>query len=152
MIDRKYRDKLAETLRHYVSGQITNDDLDDVATDSSDQGAIAVQEMTWCLYSDMYPHRAKGRHYLNKEARHIIARWIAFLYSEQEYQWPEYSFDEGEILGLNIITFGWYKRMKQKKWQRFKAAGDFDFWPFCRKEDFQNVLRKPKLLANRGSS
>lgn len=152
MIDRKYRDKLAEALRHYVLGQITNDNLEDVSVDSRDRGAVAVQEMAWRLYSDMYPHRAKGRYYLNKEARHIIARWIAFLYSEQEYQWPEYSFVEGEILGLNTITFGWYKRMKQKKWEQFQAAGDFDVWPFFRKEDLQDVLRKPKLLANKGTS
>jgi len=148
MIDRKHRDKLAETLRHYVSGQITNDELEDVTTDSRDRGIIAVQEAAWCLYSDLYPHKAKGRHYLNKEVRSTIARWIAFLYSEQEYTWPEYAFDQIDIWGVNIITFGWWKKKKQEEWERFQAAGDIDIWPFRIKEEFQNALHNPKLLAN----
>ena len=62
MIHRESRDRLAEALRHYVSGQITNFKLDTVKIDKRDRGAYAVSEATWGLYDDMSKHKATG-HY-----------------------------------------------------------------------------------------
>ena len=56
MIHRESRDRLAEALRQYVSGRITNDDLDSVDVDWRDRGAIAIQCMAWQLYDDMRTH------------------------------------------------------------------------------------------------
>ncbi|MDR2690346.1 MAG: hypothetical protein LBB76_11400 [Azoarcus sp.] len=97
MIDRESRDALAQALRHYVAGLITNDDLDDIVVTvlcdaRSDRGVVAVAEMAWTLYDDLHKHRATGKHALDKEGRHEVARWIAFLYSDEEYFWPEFSF------------------------------------------------------------
>jgi len=38
MIDRISRDRLAETLRQYVSGRVTNDTLDDLKINNEDYG------------------------------------------------------------------------------------------------------------------
>jgi hypothetical protein len=111
MIDRVSRDALAQALRHYVAGLITNDDLDDVITmRGPDRGVVAVSEMAWTLYDDMVEHRATGEHALDKEGRHEIVRWIAFLYSNEEYSWPEFSFREthstrGEIWISGFLIF-----------------------------------------------
>lgn len=68
MVDRESRNRLAGALRHYVSGQITNDELDAVVVDWRDRGAVAVSQMAWYLYDDCYTHKAKGSHYLHKDA------------------------------------------------------------------------------------
>lgn len=147
MIDRESRNRLAEALRHCVSGQITNDDLDEVEIDRRDRGAHAVSSMAWGLYDDSCQHRATGPYYLDKKARREIARWIAFLYSDEEYTWPEYNLLRIVNWPLNLLTFGWWEKMKERKWQQFLDAGDAEVWPFCNKEQVERVLRKPKLLA-----
>ena len=52
MIDRPSRNKLATAIRQYVSGRITNDNLDDIEIDWRDSGALAVKERAWSLYDD----------------------------------------------------------------------------------------------------
>ena len=147
MVDRTSRDGLAEALRQYVSGRITNDDLACVEVDWRDRGAVAVYGMAWGLYDDTYSHRATERHQLDKRARKEIARWIAFLYSNQEYIWPEYSFIQIVNWPLNLLTLGWWERMKRRKWEQFLEAGDFEVWPFCKEEDLKRVLPHPNLLS-----
>ena len=147
MIHRESRDRLALALRQYVSGRITNDDLADVIVDWRDRGAVYVYEMAWGLYDDMSVHHATGSHYLNEEARKVIARWIVFLHSDEEYIWPEYSFIQIVNWPMNILTFGWWERNKQKRWEQFLEAGDFDVWPFCDKNQLQKAIKRPRLLA-----
>ena len=147
MIHRESRDKLAETLRHYVSGQISNDDLDDIVVDWRDRGAIYVSQMAWNLYSDLEQHKAIGLHAIPKAGKQEIARWIAFLYSDKEYLWPEYSFIQITNPLMNILTFGWWGRMKKRRWEEFLEAGDFDVWPFCRRDELEEVTKCPKLLS-----
>lgn len=60
MIHRDSRNRLAEALRHYVSGRITNDELDDVEVDWRDRGAVAVKQMAWQLYDDLRTHYVEG--------------------------------------------------------------------------------------------
>jgi len=147
MIDRQSRNRLAEALRHYVAGQITNDDLYTVEVDWRDRGAQAVWSMAWGLYDDLSKHKATGPHYLNKNDRREIARWIAFLYSDEEYVWPEYNLLQIVNWPLNVLTFGWWERMKKRKWGQFLEAGDFSVWPFCKREQLDRILHEPKLLS-----
>lgn len=149
MIHRESRNNLAEALRHYVSGQITNDNLDDIEVDWRDRGAIAVKDIAWGLYDDLSEHKATETHYLNKDARHEIAKWIIFLHSDQEYIWPEYSFMQIVNWPMNILTFGWWEKMKEKRWQEFQEAGDHEAWPFSSKEELEKFRRKPKLLSKK---
>lgn len=147
MIDRPSRNRLAETLRQYVSGQKTNEDVFDVSVDWRDRGAVAVWQMAWGLYDDNYEHRAIGRHYLDKQNRKELVRWIAFLHSDEEYIWPEYNLMRIVNWPLNLLTLGWWERMKKRKWEEFLQAGDSAIWPFCHKTDLDRVRRRPKLLA-----
>jgi hypothetical protein len=147
MIHRESRDRLAEALRQYVSGRITNDDLDSVDVDWRDRGAIAIQGMAWQLYDDMRTHYVEGELQRGTEGRRTISRWIAFLHSDKEYLWPEYSFYQIVNWPMNILTFGWWERMKKKRWEQFLEAGDYEVWPFCRREELEETLSNPKLLA-----
>ncbi len=149
MIHRPSRDRLAEALRHYVAGRITNDDLADVEIDWRDRGAIAIYEMSWSLYDDAYEHRAIEKNYIEKAYRRDIARWIAFLYSNEEYIWPEYSFIQIVNFPMNLVTLGWWERMKRRRWEQFLEAGDFSVWPFCSKQELLHITKHPKLLSGR---
>lgn len=147
MIDRNSRDRLAAALRHYVSGQITNDELDSVDVDWRDRGAVAVKQMAWQLYDDTRQHRVDGRFPRSSDDRAMVVRWIAFLYSNREYLWPEYTFVQIVNWPMNLATLGWWERMKRRKWEQFLEAGDFSAWPFCSRRELEEVRRAPRLLA-----
>ena len=147
MIDRPSRTRLAEALRHYVSGRINNDELDAVDVDWRDRGAVAVKQMAWNLYDDNREHHAGPELARKSAGRRQVARWIAFLSSDAEYTWPEYSFLQIVNWPMNMLTLGWWERMKRRKWEQFMEAGDMSVWPFCRREELEAVIHKPKLLA-----
>ncbi len=150
MIHRESRDRLAVALRHYVVGLITNDDLSEVEVDWRDSGAVAVYQMAWQLYDDNKSHYAKGRHSLTKEQRRHVVRWIAFLYSDSEYLWPEHSLMQIINWPLNLLTFGWWERRKQRRWVEYQEAGDISVWPFTSKAELEEVRKAPRLLSNSG--
>ena len=150
MIDRQSRDRLAAALRHYVSGQITNDDLDAISVDWRDRGAAAVKAMSWRLYSDLERHYATHEHALNKEAKRDIARWIVFLHSDLEYVWPNHQLIETQGGPLNALTLGWWDKRKKRIWDAFLEAGDFSVWPFCHRTEFEEAISHPRLLAGSG--
>jgi len=147
MVDRTSRDRLATALRQYVSGCITNDDLDDVEVDWRDRGAVAVKRRAWFLYDDTHKHRAVGRHHLPKPAREEIGRWILFLHSEHEYTWPHFSFLQLVYWPMNILTLGWWGNRKKKRLDEFMAAGDFPVWPFVSRQDYEASLEYPRYLT-----
>ena len=151
MIHRDSRDRLAEALRQYVSGRISNDQLDEVEVDWRDRGAAAVKGMAWRLYDDHRNHFVEGTIPRGSEARKTIARWVTFLHSDVEYLWPEYSFIQIVNWPMNLLTFGWWERMKRRRWEQFLEAGDFQVWPFCRREELSAVLRNPRLLNERAA-
>jgi hypothetical protein len=150
VIHRESRDRLAKALRQYASGCISNDELDEMKVDWRDRGAVAVKEMAWGLYDDTRHHYVENRLPRSSEGRRLVAQWIAFLYSDAEYLWPEYSFIQIINWPMNILTFGWWEKMKKRKWEEFLEAGDFSVWPFCRRQDLETVVGKPRLLSGRG--
>lgn len=147
MIDRPSRDRLALGLRQYLSGRIHNDELDGIDVDWRDRGAIAVKESSWCLYSDHIQHFATGEHAFPAEARREIARWILFLYSDQEYLWPEYSLVRFENKLANLLTLGWWQRREDRRWKEFCECGDFSCWPFQSHNELKRALASPRLLS-----
>jgi hypothetical protein len=150
MIHRPSRDALPLALRRYVSGYITNDDLDSVDVDWRDRGAVAVQGMAWSLYDDMHEHRVGNDLARGSEARRTIAQWVVFLHSDAEYLWPEYSFIQIVNWPLNMLTLGWWEKHKARRWQQFLEAGDFSAWPFCARSDLEKAMASPKLFASAG--
>jgi len=147
MIERSSRDRLAKALRQYVSGVITNDDLDDLHVEGRDRGAAVVKDRSWLLYDDTHQHRARGRRYLPKPDRDEIGRWILFLHSDLEYTWPEFNFIQFINLPMIILTFGWWKHRMQNRFEQFTTAGDFSVWPFGSRTEYERALAQPKYLA-----
>lgn len=147
MIHRESRDRLAEALRQYVSGRITNDALDAVDVDWRDRGAVAVKELAWFLYDDTRRHFVEGRVPKGSKQRRTIATWIMFLHSDTEYLWPEYSFIQFMKWPMNILTLGWWGKHQERRWMEFLEAGDIEAWPFCSRLELERVAKRPRLLA-----
>lgn len=143
MIDRASRDKLAEALRQYVSGRITNDTLDSIEINKKDYGAIAVKDATWYLYDDVHEHKAINKFYINQKDRKDIARWIVFLQSNEEYIWPKMGIKDMLFV---MLTFGLYKKVINS---RLNKVGDLSVWPFRSKNELKKASSKPKLLIGK---
>ena len=141
MIDRKSRDKLAETLRQYTSGRITNDTLDDLKINNEDCGVQAVKEASWFLYDDLWEHKAVGKNRLDKVTRNEVSKWIVFLQSDEEYLWPRPSIFQK--IG-SILTLGLYKLNTSSSEKK-------EAWPFFTTESLENALKKPKLFSGKRS-
>jgi len=139
MIDRTSRDKLAETLRKYVSGRVTNDMLDDLEINNEDFGVKAIKEASWFLYDDLYEHKAVEKNRIEKEDRHEVSKWILFLQSDEEYLWPKPSIFKSFV---SMLTLGLYKSDASND-------GDKEAWPFFKNENLKNALANPKLFAGK---
>jgi len=144
MIDRLARQRAAEVIRHFVTGQITNKEFIRRYPESKHDLVIwALDDTVWCLYDDIRTHKLAGDYALNKEFKPEVVRWLMFLYSDAEYLWPK--------IGQPGFRYwpSWFCRVfgiGRKRFQRFHAAGDYSVWPFLRREDFENARRKPVLL------
>ena len=153
MVDRESRNRLAESLRHLVSGQITNDQFETAAWIESDDSVIdTVKWQAWLLYGDLHEHKLTGSDAVSKSDRRVVARFILFLQSDLEYEWPRHPYDG--VVGVvarvlsYVLSFGAIPRHVDKRW---KAAGDFDVWPFLRREEYEDALADPKLLRGRAA-
>ena len=174
MIDKERRKKLALHLRHLSVGLITNDDFEERVMDDVTSGWLPEQyyrakeaknddpiimpvlELCWCLYDDTMRHKLIGRHKLSDEQLKDIARYILFLHSDLEYEWPyidvtnpliKFSFKD---LLLTTLTLGENIRdeSKNRKQQieELEGKGDMDVWPFFRREDYEEQLKKQPFL------
>jgi hypothetical protein len=146
MIDRRGRTDVSELLRHLVAGQITNDEFEDrLPTSSEDRAVNEVSEEAWHLYSDLWEHRLTGAERVPEEARQHVARWILFLQSELEFEWPEWSFGRRFLSSATrLLTFGVLGQEGRKHYQQ---AGDITVWPFLRRSDYDVALTKPRYLS-----
>lgn len=75
---------------------------------------VAVKQMAWQLYDDLRTHYVEGNLGRGSDGRKTIARWIIFLQSDKEYLWPEYSFIRVINWPLNLLTLGWWEKIKRK--------------------------------------
>ena len=144
MIDRPARKQAAETIRHFVTGQITNQEFIRRYPESKGDPAIwALDDTVWCLYDDIRTHKMTGEWALPGEFKTEVARWLMFLYSNQEYQWPKI----GQP-GFRDAPSWFYRLFKfaRQRFDRFRAAGDYSVWPFLQRKDFEDARRKPVLL------
>jgi len=143
MIDRSRRDRLAEALRHLLSGRIDNlafDDLDCPGgiTDSEDRAIFEVFYSVWPCYDDFRSHPLE----LTDGQRLDFKRCILFLHSDAEFEWPRKRSGILDYLRrvADKITgrrFGWWP---------VKSGGDIAVWPFFRRRDYERALQSPRLL------
>ncbi len=177
MIDKERRKKLALHLRHLSTGQISNDEFEEKVMKDVTYGWLPEQyhrskecatddklirpilEFSWCLYNDTYNHKLIGKHNLSDSQIKEIARFILFLHSELEYDWtfvdmthPLIRFSFNDLL-KSIMTFGQhYNDLKLKREEEFelmKKSGDFEYWPFKTKLDYENQLKQPPFLKGK---
>jgi len=118
---------------------------------------VPILEVCWGLYDDTRNHKLKGPDKLSTESLKVIARCILFLHTELEYEWPVFdtkspifSFSLMDFL-VCLLTLGQNFRNKRKAqfiaYEAFKKTGDFDFWPFYRRSDYDNHLTKQPFLS-----
>ena len=145
MIDREARNQMAELLRHFISGQITNENFEENTPNSKDPIITAIWNSIWLFYDDFKEHKLKGEWALPKETKNIMARWVMFLHTNEEYSWPSFSY-----AGVRPLKHGWFSRLLRKplKEQKFMESGVYSVWPFINTESYNNAKSNPKLLSN----
>jgi hypothetical protein len=146
MVDKDARLKAGELLRHLVSGQITNDQFEERFPGRCDDVALTeLQSEAWFLYDDLREYRLAGKDRLSSESRRQIARWVLFLHTDLEYEWPVRSLSTALLLTIgNLCTLG----LVGHRWRSgFRRHGDIDVWPFIRRSDYDAALANPPLLA-----
>mgnify|MGYP001174164265 FL=1 len=177
MIDIERRKKLAYHLRHLSIGLITNDEFEDYITDDVTFGWLPEQyyrakeaklddaiirpllELSWCLYSDLKEHKLKNQYKLDEKQLKDIARYILFLHSNNEYEWPYINptnplirFSFKDII-LSVITLGQHYKEKRNERERefaeMQKMGDFDYWPFISKEQYEEQLKNQPFLSEK---
>jgi|SRR6185312_2446578 len=175
MIDRERRKRLAYHMRQLSVGSVSNDGfesdiLDDVTygwlpeqyyrstyARTDDPVIVPILEVCWGLYDDTRHHHLVGSDRLSPESLKIIAHCILFLHTDLEYEWPAFdtrspifSFSLVDFL-ICLLTLGQNFRTKRKAqylaYEAFKKTGDFDYWPFYRKSDYDNHLTKQPFLS-----
>lgn len=163
MVDQARRRQYAQLLRHFAAGRLTNfayeDRADDImGTYRSDEGRAdpalwAIYQQVWFMYDDLHTHRLAGRYALSRKTRREVARWILFLYTDDEYLWPEDSIQYG--LGgclLNIVTLGlWGWITRPRELQRLQTIGEVDAWPFLNHTGVRSACRTVRLFGRRAT-
>ena len=116
MVDRKARDKFAELLRHFIAGQITNDEFENQIplprVFSSNPADPAITEIWWIaawpLYDDFEEHTLTGEYRVPDEYRREIAKCVLFLKADQEYQWPRQTGLRKSLMFLLWLIISYY--------------------------------------------
>ena len=149
MIDRGARRRAAEAIRHYLCGVITNKEFERrYPVSKTDRVARALDDSLWATYEDIFTHKLAGQNAASEELRRRVARWLVFLYSDMEYKWPRIS-DPGF---RDLPADSWFGKAIRwligygEKSAEFMAHGDYEVWPFLRREEFEEALKKPVLL------
>lgn len=144
MVDIEARKVAAEIVRRFVGGNFSNFELENQFPASKDPALWAIEDSLWCFYDDLEEHKLEGKWSIPEETKKLMLRWVAFLYSDQEYQWPKISYP-----GVRPIVYGFWGRLfnMHKKQAAFLSVGDIALWPFISKESYQQAMAYPVLLA-----
>lgn len=133
MVDRANRDVAAQILRDFIDGKITNDEFMKRFPKCADAALWAVYEFTWRQFSDLRVHTLTGRDSPPPERKAFLERCYIFLTTDLEFEWPAPK--RSLVRGLlQILTLG---RCFRPSDEEYKSKGDFDFWPFLRKRDYE---------------
>ena len=159
MVDRGLRDQLAEAIHAFAAGYLTTDEFDDrllktahpllsVPGDFTDGVIGPVSERAWCLYSDTRTYRLVGKDRIGPATRRDVLRWVLFLHSDREYEWPLFrtinpAIDSMSGCLLSLATFGFLPhRRKLRAYEQWRQSGDEDVWPFFRRDDYDAAARQ----------
>ena len=146
MIERKQRDEYAQLLRNFLSGKLTNFEYEEQFESIDFESDDAINQIycdVWYSYCDLNEHKLdeKGRGFETREQRLVIERFILFLHSNNEYEWPINSIKESLI---RFLTFGKKGLSEEKKLKNLK--GNREVWPFFTEVEYKYALSNPRLL------
>lgn len=146
MIDRRARNELAELLRRYAGGQIPNDEFEEAVPQSHDRAIAEIfSRGVWPIYDDTRKYRLVGKYALSKSDKSIVSRWVLFLKSDYEYQWPVVPLRKRLFW---IASLGLFGQSARQAWQ---AAGEPDAWPFLNNSEFEQAKRRHGYLGKTGA-
>ncbi|MEA2165573.1 MAG: hypothetical protein QOK37_3700 [Thermoanaerobaculia bacterium] len=137
MIDQPHRGQLMILLRDLSEGAASRDQFRAPFSRSDDLAVREIAEQAWLLCRDLPEPGSAGRKKRLREARGEVSRWILFLESEREYEWPSLS-PLARVLGFipSLISFGLF--WAPYRWW-FKRSGDYRVWPFIDEQQFQGA-------------
>ncbi len=150
-IDREARTKAASLLRRILEGNATNYQFEDEWPSSrSDSALDAIVNMLWFTYDD-YPEYKFSEKRFRKEDVEMVQRCEIFLKLDCEYVWPKVNL--ARLFSMPSPS-NWFHRMlkldkrkahllkkKELEIESFKSAGDFEVWPFLRRNDYERELK-----------
>jgi hypothetical protein len=114
MIDKKARKQLASAIRNYASGLVNNEEFEELLPHWHSKD-YAVSEIDYLGIGPYYKDDGVIKIKLSQEERKEFARWILFLQTDNEYEWPVYNRDRlnkfHEVI-LDIFTLGQSNRSK----------------------------------------
>lgn len=174
MIDTAKRKKLAFHLRHLAVGLITNDEFEDRLMEDVTNGRFPTEyyketkgiiydpairplvEECWCMYDNLDEYKFTGCHKLSDPQLREIARWILFLQSDEEFEWPYFDIIN-PLLRLSwrdfflcVCSLGFYflkiVRNKKQQYLDMQKSGDYAYWPFLCREHYEQALMAPPFL------
>lgn len=134
MINQEKRKRAIELIDRFLRCEITNTDFSyGFPVDDDDRALAAIRSNLWPYYCDTHTHRLTGTHALAPEAKDLFLRCALFLNSGLEYEWPPHQWISFRY-GL-MRLFGLRRRVEQG-FENFKKHGDFEVWPFIRRQDY----------------
>lgn len=149
MVDRKSRDRYASLLEELVAGRITNEEYEEgfdhiLKSAAPRDGALeAVYGAAWGLYDDVREYRLVGKDAPTELGYREVARWVLFLRSELEYEWPMNRLLRSVGCVLNLLTLGLIGLLFRPviEWHRSRL-GTLHLWPFIREEDYRRECER----------
>ncbi len=155
MIDREARNKAAETIRHYVCGVITNREFEKRYPNSKSDPIIrALDDSLWPTYDDIVTHTLAGKNAVTKDLKERAARRLLFLYSNTEYQWLRI----GDAAFRDLPADSWFGNVARwvfrydERSAAFMNYGDYNVWPFLRRDEFITATSNKRLHRTRLSA
>ncbi|MEE9355238.1 MAG: hypothetical protein V3U75_06580 [Methylococcaceae bacterium] len=144
MIDLDASKIAAEVTRQFASGQISNFEFEMKMPDSNDSAIWATEDTLRCFYDDFKEHKINAHWKVPHEVKNMMARWVMFLYSNEEYLWLKIS-----CPGIRPIEYGLVGKLfnEHKMQKSFMRVGNYSVWPFISIESYESVKNKPVLLA-----
>lgn len=138
MVDRKSRDAFAELLTRFISGELSNFDFEKLTPNTKDRAILGMEHSLWCFYDDCKEHKMDGDHTFPEETEKTIARWILFLRTDQEYEWPDISYPGVRPIEHSLISKLFNGPKRERKFMHF---GDYSVWPFFEVDSYENAKK-----------
>lgn len=169
MVDRERRNLLADQIHAFIGGFVTNDEFDDWLWDAQfdplrdprryDDAALGpAVEWSYCLYGDRSEYRLVGERKLDRETYRSFLRWILFLRSDLDYEWPPMLFAVRFFPEVNWLMWlmsraSFRRRSLQprltRSFSQWKTHGDFSVYPFLSGEQYLAVRDEQCWLNQR---